>query len=64
MLSEEGFADDGEGVLVVGGSDVFGDGLVLWEFEDSAGLGLVAVLVRRRGVGRVGGFGCGRDRPM
>ena len=39
-------------------SDVFGDGLVLWEFEDGAGLGLVAMLVRRRGVGRGGGFGC------
>ena len=38
-------------------TDVFGDGLVLREFEDGAGLGLVAMLVRRRGVGRVGGGG-------
>ena len=39
-------------------TDVFGDGLVLGEFEDGAGVGVVAVVVRRRGVGRVGGFGC------
>ena len=38
-------------------SDVFGDGLVLWEFEDGAGLGEVAMLVRGGGVGRGGGGG-------
>ena len=48
MLSEEGFADDGRWILMMRRSDVFGDGLVLWEFEDGAGLGLVAVVVRRR----------------
>ena len=58
MLSEEGFADDGRWILMMRRTDVFGDGLVLGEFEDGAGLGLVAMLVRRRGVGRVGGLGC------
>ena len=38
-------------------SDVFGDGLVLGEFEDGAGLGEVAMLVRGGGVGRGGGGG-------
>ena len=57
MLSEEGFADDGRWILMMCRSDVFGDGLVLWEFEDGAGLGLVAMLVRCRGVGRGGGGG-------
>ena len=58
MLSEEGIADDGRWILVVGGTDVFGDGFVLGEFEDGAGLGLVEVLVQSRGVGRGGGLGC------
>ena len=58
MLSEEGVTDDGRWILMMRRSDVFGDGLVLWEFDDGAGLGLVAVVVRRRGVGRGGGFGC------
>ena len=58
MLSEEGFADDGRWILMMRRSDVFGDGLVLWEFDDGAGLGLVAMLVRCRGVWRGGGFGC------
>ena len=57
LSGEEGIADDGGGVLVVGGSDVFGDGIVLGEFEDGAGLGLVAMFVQSRGVGRVGGGG-------
>ena len=48
MLSEEGFADDGRWILMMCRSDVFGDGLVLGEFEDGTGLGLVAMLVRRR----------------
>ncbi len=52
MLSEEGVADDGRWILVVGGTDVFGDGLVLGECEDGAGWGLVEVLVQSRSVGR------------
>ena len=59
MLSEEGVTDDGRWILMMRRSDVFGDGLVLWEFEDGTGLGLVAVVVRRRGVGRVGGLDAG-----
>jgi hypothetical protein len=56
-LSEEGVADDGRWVLVVGGTDVFGDGFVLGEFEDGTGLGEVAMFVRGGGVGRGGGGG-------
>jgi hypothetical protein len=64
LLSEEGVADDGRWVLVVGGTDVFGDGFVLGEFEDGTGLGLVAMLVRRRSVGRGGGGGSVVARGM
>ena len=39
-------------------SDVFGDGFVLGEREEGTGQGDVAMFVRCRGVGRVGGFGC------
>ncbi len=58
MLSEEGVADDGRWILMMRRTDMFGDWLLLGEFEDSTGLGLVAMLVRRRGVGRGGGLGC------
>lgn len=57
MLSEEGVTDDGRWILMMRRTDMFGDWLLLGEFEDSTGLGLVAMLVRRRGVGRVGGGG-------
>ena len=43
--------------MVVGGSDVFGDGFVLGECEDGTGLGEVAMFVRGGGVGRGGGGG-------
>jgi hypothetical protein len=58
LLSEEGVADDGRWILMMRRTDMFGDWLLLGEFEDSTGLGLVAMLVRRRGVGRGGGLGC------
>jgi hypothetical protein len=57
LLSEEGVADDGRWILVVGGTDVFGDRFVLGEFEDGTGLGEVAMFVRGGGVGRGGGGG-------
>ena len=51
-MSEEGVADDGRWILMMRRTDMFGDGFVLGEFEDGTGLGLVAMLVRRRVVGR------------
>ena len=54
MLPEEGVTDDGRWILMMRCPDVFCDGFVLREFEDSAGLGLTAMLVWRWVVGSGG----------